>query len=93
MSEAEGKIGVEVGFGVCGAARRLGGAPANRRSASLGQGGLGACQARRSRSAATSTHTSCPFAHDFCHGAVIHGSGYGHARRGGELFQDYIDDA
>lgn len=45
MSPAEGKIGVEVGFGVS----RLSEAPANRQSASLRQAGLRACQARRSR--------------------------------------------
>lgn len=40
----EGKIGVEVGFEV----GRISEAPANGKSTSLHQTGLGACQARRS---------------------------------------------
>lgn len=63
----EEKIGVEVGFEVS----RLHQTPANRKSISLHQTGLRACQARRSRQAGfyitsdgRAAHTSCPFTED-----------------------------
>lgn len=84
----EGKIGVEVGFEV----GHINEAPANGKSISLHQGGLRACQGRRSsflyRIGWTCRTYILPFYKGFDHRTVIYDS-----RCMGKLLSDYIDDA
>lgn len=87
----EGKTGVEVGFEVS----RIHETPANRKSISLHQTGLRACQARQSgypgfyiAPDGRAAHTSCPFTEDLITELL-----FMTPDAMGKLLQDYIDDA